>query len=218
MAQTERFCTQCGVELKPGSRFCGSCGAPTEAPVAAQAAPAAPAPQPAAPRPVAQTPQPQAAPAETIVGMVPNLQQHKGLLGVKVDSYNLIVAPTRLIFVFVSTDTMKAEVAEVNREARGQGKKWVGIMAAQMGWLNRLLTKYTQMSIDEILSRYPGSFAINNAEIKKMRLSDSTDEDSNVLGKMLIETYAQKLRFNLISVQPKEAKRLLQQTLGPLVK
>lgn len=231
MTQTQRFCTQCGAALKAGNRFCGSCGQPVEqaANAPATAVPSTIAPPPpaaSAPPPPASVqearpaPQPAAAaaPSEPIIGMVPNLQQHKGFMGVKVDAYNLIVAPTRLIFVFVSGDTMKAEVAEANREAKAQGKKWMGIVAAQMGWLNRLLTKYTQMSIDEILARYPGSFVINNAEIRKVRLGAPGDDESSAQGEMHIETAGSKLRFDMMSMQPQEAKRLLQQTLGGLVK
>lgn len=60
MDEPLNFCTQCGARLKPGARFCGSCGAPTEA---ADSAPAQPQPY-APPSPPAQQPYYPPAPAQ----------------------------------------------------------------------------------------------------------------------------------------------------------
>jgi len=224
MPQAARFCTNCGAPLNPDNRFCGSCGHAVEQ-VSDATPPAAPA-QPVQP----VRPAPQAAPAmpaaqiepgmhsEPILGTIANVQKRKGFMGISADTYNLIVTPTRLVFAYVSQQTMKAEVAEANQEAKAQGKNWLGVVGAQMGWLKRLLAKYNSMTIEEILAQYPGSFIISNAEVKKIRLGAPSDEDSNVQGVMSIDTLAGKHSFELVSVQPQDAKRLLQQTLGPLVK
>jgi hypothetical protein len=43
------FCTKCGVNAQPGARFCASCGAPLNVPLAATPSPNAPAPAVGAP-------------------------------------------------------------------------------------------------------------------------------------------------------------------------
>jgi hypothetical protein len=243
MTQVARFCTNCGAPLNPGNRFCGGCGHAVEQ-IGASSAPSpaltqpsqrsaqqpapplpqvAPAPQYAPPvqiaRPIPSPVAPQPAPTgEPIVGTAPGLQQRKGFMGVKAESYNLVVTPARLVFAYVSSDTMKAEVTEANREAKAQGKKWMGVVAAQMAWAQRLCAKYQSMTVEAILDRYPGSFCIANGEIKKVRLGAPSDDESNIQGVMNVETLSGKHSFDLVSVQPQDVKRLLQQTLGPLVK
>jgi hypothetical protein len=223
MAQATRFCTNCGAPLNPDNRFCGSCGQAVEQ-ATARAATQAPPPPPVAPTPQyvppMQTATPaQAAPAgEPIVGTVPGLQQRKGFMGAKADAYNLIVTPVRLVFAYVSSQTMKAEVTEANREAKAEGKKWFGIVAAQMAWAQRLCAKYVAMGVEAVVAQYPGSFSISNGEIRKVSVGSSSDDESNIQGVMTVETVSGKHSFDLVSVQPQAVKKLLQQTLGGLVK
>jgi hypothetical protein len=223
MTQTQRFCTQCGAELRAGNRFCGSCGHPVDQVAASTDQPAPPpspqlraAAQPA--QPVAPQPVQPAPAGEPIVAIVPNLQQRRGFMGVKVSSYNMMVTPRRLVFVYISTDTMKAEVAEARREAKDEGKNWMGVVGAQMAWQGRLCAKLAEMGVEQALSRYAGSFSVANAEIIKVRLGGPSDDESNIQGEMRLETGVNKWKFELITEQPQKVKRLLQQTLGGLVK
>jgi hypothetical protein len=232
MTQTARFCTNCGSALNPANRFCGGCGQAVEHTPAAAArpAPAQPAPvfppapvyqpvqQPAyQPAPAYQPPAP-AELAEPIVGTVPNVVRRKGFVGAGTENYNMIVTPVRLILVFVSKETMNEAIKEANREAKAQGKGWFGIVGAQMAWAQRLVAKYNTMPVEAIIAQYPGTFVIPNADIRKIKVGAPSDEDAQVQGVMTIETSSGKHNFELVNVRPQDAKRLLQQTLGPLVK
>jgi hypothetical protein len=217
----EKFCTQCGAPLRPDVRFCGRCGAPLSqaaamppAPTPQQAPPvgwAAPQPQPAAwaAQPVAQEP---------IVGILTGLQCHGGFLGMMKDAFNLIVTPTRLVFAAVTQQMMRDAVATANAEAKAQGKGFFKRMAARMAWMNVICRQYERMPIDAILARFPGSYAIANAQIERIRFHESfADEDHEATRQMMVKTAGGKQRFDL-QTSVREAKNLLKQTLPHVVR
>lgn len=219
-----RFCTYCGAPFREGDRFCGKCGqaiptnpanaAPADTPAAASAPAAAPAepPKPAA--------QPKAAPQEPILGIIPGVQRRHGFLGMQIDSYNVIIAPQRLIFAYVSKETQNAAIKQANAEAKSQGKGFFGIAAAQMGWLGIVCRQYQDMPVSAILQRFPGSFQIANTEIKRIRFSQSGDseESGRVVELMHIETTGGKTKYYLMATNRADAAKQLRQTLAAVVK
>jgi hypothetical protein len=218
---TDRFCTQCGAPLRPDVRFCGQCGAPLNL---APAAPPAPAMQPGPPVGWA-APQPQpaawAAPPvvqEPTVGILTGLQRHGGFLGIKKDTFNLIVTPTRLVFAAVTQQMMKDAVATANADAKAEGKGFFRRMAAQMAWMDVICRQYASMPIDAILAQFPGSYAIANAQLQRIRFHQSfADEDNEATQQMVVVTTGGKERFDL-PMSVREAKNLLRQTLPHLVR
>jgi hypothetical protein len=223
MNATQRFCTNCGSPLRPGIRFCGQCGAPVaQAPVAA--APVPPVqPMPAAPQPPppAAAPAMQPAPAEPIVAILPSLQRRKGFLGMSADTFNLILTPGRMVFAMVSPQLMKDSVVAARNEAKGQGKGFFGQWTAQMAWVDVLCRQYQSMPLDAIMTQYPGSFVILNAQVTRVRLKESSiDDDSGQSSpaQLTFETMAGKFTFNLPGMSARDARRLLQQTLPHAVR
>jgi hypothetical protein len=206
--------------LRPDVRFCGQCGAALNRP----AAPPAPATQ-QAPPPRWTAPQPQpgpwAAPAavhEPIVGILAGLQRHGGFLGIKKETFNLIVAPSRLVFAAVTQPMMKEAVATANAEAKAEGKGFFKRMAAQMGWMEVICRQYAAMPVDAILAQFPGSYAIANGQLQRIRFHQSfADEDHEATRQMVIVTAGGKQRFDL-PLGIGEAKDLLKQTVPHLVR
>ncbi len=153
------------------------------------------------------------------MGIIPGVQSHSGFLGLKVESYNLILTPRRMIFAFVSKQMMQQAVNEARLEAKAQGKGLLKQMAAQMSWLQNMSRKYETMPPQTILTQYPGSFDVQNGAVHKIRLRQSTDEDSGQTTRtMIIEALGKKRKFSLTAMGTRDAKRLLQQTLGGIVR
>lgn len=227
MNRMSRFCTNCGVPLQTGVRFCGQCGAPVQpapaAPDPAQSAafsrqpPAYAAPQPPTWSGWAAAPQP---PAEPILATISGLQRRKGMLGMGVETMNMVVTPLRLILAIVTPRMMKEAVAAARNQAKGEGKGWVGQVAAQMGWMEVICRQYASMPPEAILARYPGSFAIPHAYVSRIRFQESSmdDDGSTTAAQMILETTGGKYRFTMPGTGTREARQILRQVLPHAVR
>jgi hypothetical protein len=155
-----------------------------------------------------------------LIGIIPNLSQSTGFLGMKQDSYNLIVTPTRLVFAYVSQQLMKQAVEDARQGARSEGKGFFGQWGAQMGWLSIILQRYQTMPVDSILTEFPGSFIIPTAQVTRVRLkqAQSHDDQPASVPELTIESAAGKSRFRMAGMPMKDARRLLQQVLPHAVK
>lgn len=227
--QTKRYCYYCGAPAPDDALFCGRCGksiAPADAASAPVAPPppplepSAPPPPPAAqPTPSTPPPPPAAAPGDQILGIIPAVQQSKGFMGLSVKSYNLIVTSDRLVFAFVSPKMANEAVTAARQEAKNQGKGFMGQWAAQMGWMNVMCERYRTMSIAEILKTHPDSFVIPCAQIKRIRLREShDDEDGRTSREMTVETVSGKFKFSLAGMSVRDTGRILGQALPGLIK
>jgi hypothetical protein len=158
--------------------------------------------------------------AEPILGIVPALQRRKGFLGMSYENWNLIVTPGRLVFASVTQQMMKEAVVTARDEAKSQGKGFFGQVAAQMAWVNVVCREYYTMPIDAILARYPGSFFIPSAGVRRIRLKHSTlnDQGNRSDQELIIEATNGKHRFALLGMDVREARCTLQQALGNVVK
>lgn len=240
MIATPKFCSNCGSPLGPGNRFCAKCGAPVQAAPAAAVTPPAPVQPQATPPAVAPTPAPPAAPtpapvvvqvsapapaaAEPIVGII-TLQRRKGFMGASVETFSMLVTPQRLAMVSISNQVMKEAIAAARDQAKAEGKGFFGQVGAQMGWMNVLYRRYQETPVDVSLAQNPGSFVIRNQEVRSIRLKDpaiiqvgiATRNDTNRT-EMTIETTAGKQKWELVNMKAKEARAILQQTLGGVVR
>ncbi|MHB0858634.1 MAG: hypothetical protein ACYC5M_13845 [Anaerolineae bacterium] len=228
MSTQPRFCTFCGSPLGGEGRFCGHCG--RTQPLSAPQAPASPvysAPAPASaypppPPPPAPAPAMAYAPVESepIMGIVPGVQRKSGFMGTKIDSYNLVLTPHRLIFAYMSQQLMKEAVNTARLEAKSQGKGWLAQVGAQMRWMDGICQRYHEMPVGSILSQYPGSFTVGNAEVQRVRLKETggSDDDAQTERQLILETAGGKQQYILTAMGIKEAKRVLQATLGDRVR
>jgi len=225
MSESLKFCPWCGTRLGKDNRFCGQCGRAIPTLTAREAEET---PMPAPDLAPASVPDPAPAPPSTasrhasdepIVGIIPGVQARRGFLGIKSDNYNLVLTTQRLIFAYVSKEMMNEAINAARQEAKAQGKGFLKQMAAQMSWHKVICRKYERMPTDAILSRYPGSFAVDNGAVRRIRLRQSTDDDSgNTTREMIIEAMGKKRKFTLTTTSTREAKRLLQETLGGVVR
>jgi hypothetical protein len=210
MNEMPRFCTNCGAPLHSGIRFCGQCGAPV------LSTPAAPAYQaPAGPMVAAPYPPPV---PEPVLAMVLGLQRRKGLIGV--DTMNLVATPARLIFAMVTKQMMKEAVVTARNEAKGRGKGFLGQVAAQMGWQNVIGRQYGTMPVDAILTRYPGSFAVPNAQVTQIYFHKSSmdDDGGSYPARMIVQTTGSELEFSLRGTGMSDARQALRQILPHAVR
>ncbi|MBN1934194.1 MAG: zinc ribbon domain-containing protein [Anaerolineae bacterium] len=226
-SSSPRFCGQCGAPLHADALFCSMCGraVPQSPPQQVSGQQQAPQQfqQPYSP-PQQQQPQPSprpafAPPAEPILGIVPGLQRQSGFLGMKVESFNLIATPHRLVLAFIPQEMMNEAVNAARNEAKSEGKGWLGQVAAQMGWLNVICRQYQTMSVEAILAQTPGSFFIALPTIRRVRLDDVYDQDNNHAGtELVVETTGGKHKFKLVGMSARDARNVLKQVLGGIVK
>ena len=237
MTLTPRFCTQCGTPLAANARFCAQCGAPvrqpavpraTQRPPTASPPAIAPPPPPPAARPRFAQPTPPVAPpaaagTESILSIILGLQRQKGLLGMGIDNYSLIITPTRLVFAYIDNSAMQAYGQRARSEAKAEGKGLLRQWGAQLGWLALLERDLQAATPNQILAQSPNSFFIPNASISRIRIRRKTDTefDSTTHVVLLINTTSGKHKFQIptsFRITPRELKQRLRRTLGTVVK
>lgn len=206
MSTQVKFCSQCGSPLPAGARFCSNCGAPVAPPQPSNAA----------------VPQQVAAPAESIINVIP-LQRRSGFMGLSVESFNMVVTPQRLILVPITKQEMQEALKTAREQARAAGKGFFGQWGAQLAWMQVLYERYRATPVDQ-LAQKPGSLVIWNQEVRSIRLKDPPIVEAGDYGstsnytKMSIETSRGKFSFELLTMKAKEAREILQQTLGGTVR
>jgi len=217
-----QFCVQCGAQLGPNDQFCGQCGQP-----APQMAPSAPPVGSAPPMPAAPTfapPTQQLMPRtqareDAILGIIDSVQRSSGFMGIKKESFNLIVYADRLLFAAVSKQMANEAVQQARQSAKSEGKGFFGQWGAQMGWMKVICEQYRTMTMSEILASYPGSFCIDNAHIKRIRFRLVSDAENNRHEQeMRINTTAQKHRFTLLTGTTSSARQVLSTTLSAVIR
>ena len=212
---TPNSCTQCGAPLPADAGHCARCGQ------AAHPAPDRPEVPGASVRPPRVGPLARAAHSaqpEAIVAILTGLQQRKGFLGLRYQTYSLIVTPRRLVFARVSAKLMNQAVAQSRAEAKDQGRGFFGQWAAQFGWLTVLEQSYRKTPVDTILTQYPGSFTLLSAEVRRITANTDEDDDSGkVTTELRIETTSGKYRFLLAGKTADEALRILREAMPSVV-
>jgi hypothetical protein len=220
-----KYCAHCGAPLPPDVRFCTQCGRPVQAsPAASEPVPQAPAyapvppPQPAALAAAAGDPTPAHA-AEPILDILPALQRRKGVLGMRVDTLNLILTPMRMIFVPVTSQEMRDAVRAARDNAKAQGKGLLGQMAAQMAWTGVVCDRYRSMPVDAVLAQHPDSFYILNNQVSRVRFRGTVRDDNATHDlQMTVESTGGKHRFDVTNVPGGHVQRRLKQALPHVVR
>jgi len=166
---------------------------PPVAPPAAAAPMASYAPMPANAPAVAQG-------GERILEVVGGLVQSSGFMGVKQQTYSLILTDYRIIFAQLTKEKMTELIGQARDGAKSQGKGFFGQWGAQIGASGKYHQVYWQMSPEAALAETPGNFAIDRAAIKKVKFHSSTsgDDSSPMMEYVIIKTSAgkHKLRVN----------------------
>ena len=112
------------------------------------------------------------------------------------DAYTLIVTERRSIFAKVTQEIMNETVRTARANAAAEGKGFFGKWASQMKGFYNYAVRYNKFTPDQILQETPGNFAIENSMIRKIKITENTDEDSpGVEYGITFETVTWKLYF-----------------------
>lgn len=200
-----RFCSHCGAALNSAAKFCAACGKPI-------------APQDTTQRPDAPPPAP-AAPAETVLGVLPGAVRHSGFLGIKTEAFVIVFTSLRVLFAAQTTEMMKANVLRARDIAKEQGKGFFGQWGAQFGANSG--HEYRQRSPQDILAEQPANFFLPISHLRRIHLweAQSSDEDSVRISYYIeFETGAEKHKFSINDLDIRAWKQQLQQTYGSIVR
>jgi hypothetical protein len=199
------FCPNCGHSLMTGARFCAVCGASLDG--GAVGTPAAYQPLPA----------PSSAPSsESVVGVLSFLERRKGLMGS--EAFNLVLTADRLVFAKLTSDMLKAAVAQARQDAKAQGKGFFGQWGAQLGASGNIAARYFEMPVDAILRENPDNYQLPLQQIQKVQVKHGHYDEQQTNPDYLIIQAGNKMRFNLKGISAGEAKKALKQVLGDRVR
>ena len=194
------FCTNCGQPVQAVQRFCASCGIQLQPPAPGlnqavpPASPGTPVYQNVPPcAPAYQNPAP-AYLTETIKCIMSSLSVPKSWG--RSDAYTLIVTERRSIFAKVTQEIMNETVRTARANAAAEGKGFFGKWASQMKGFYNYAVRYNKFTPDQILQETPGNFAIESSMIRKIKITENTDEDNpGVEYGITFETVTGKLYF-----------------------
>lgn len=201
-----RFCGKCGAQMDGDARFCGKCGSTVAVSPATSAQPA-----PVAPAPVQAQPS-----GEPVLGVITGAQKKKGLFGFQ--TFSIVVTNQRLVFAEMSNKMMNEAVKEMNRRAKAAGKGLLGVIGAQMGWMNVLVEKYSSIGPDAALAESKENFFIPNNTIQKVTIWEEDNEDGPSWTMCKIEAVSGKYEYRLTGGNGNEARKILRNAIGAAVR
>ena len=212
-----RYCENCGQPLNAHARFCGRCGKAVSqqvpAPAPARPRAPAPAPHPAAAPQLATAPQP----AEIIVAALPGGTRRSGFLGFRAEGFVLVQTNLRILVAQQTSQIMKENARQAKLAAKQSGKGFFGQWGAVIGSYSS--QRYLQMLPQEILSETAGNYSIHNNQIRSVRIKEDYDSEEGTSEVTLtLDTVSGKTELTYTQTSKKEIKRVLQQTLGDLVR
>ncbi|MCX7681641.1 MAG: hypothetical protein N2508_06730 [Anaerolineae bacterium] len=140
-------------------------------------------------------------------------------MGLSVEFFNTVVTPQRLVLVPITKQDMQQAIQTAQAQARAAGKGFFGQWRAQLAWIQVIYEEYRATPVAK-LAQKPGSIVFGNQEIRSIRLKDPPavrPEDygnTSHYATMNIETTRGRFGFELLTMGAREAREILQQTLG----
>jgi hypothetical protein len=157
---------------------------------------------------------------EQIAAVIPLVRKPKSFG--RSDTYTLVLTDSRMVFAELTGDMMKEAVTEAQRKGKEEGKgffaRWGDQLKATMNYSER----YWQMSPDEALQENPKNFAIQNASVKKIKVSakdtsSGSDDPGRSYTELKIESSAGKYEFR-VDGHSKRVKDPFKAVFGDVVK
>ena len=137
----------------------------------------------------------------------------------RADTLNLILTPTRMVFVPVTAQEMRDAVREARDNAKAQGRGLLGQMAAQMAWTDVVCDRYRSMPVDALLAQHPDSFYILNNQVSRVRFRETVRDDNATRDlQMTVESAGGKQRFDASNVPGGKVQQRLKQALPHAVR
>ncbi len=157
---------------------------------------------------------------EQIAAVIPLVRKPKSFG--RSDTYTVVLTDSRIVFAELTGDMMKEAVTEAQRKGKEEGKgffaRWGDQLKATMNYSER----YWQMSPDEALRENPKNFAIQNASVKKIKVSakdtsSGSDDSGRSYTELKIESSAGKYEFR-VDGNSKRVKDPFKAVFGDVVK
>ena len=140
-----------------------------------------------------------------------------------IDTFTLVMTPSRLIFAYLDKSRMQQLVTQARDHAKAQGKGFFGQIGAQLGWVKLLEQQLYNTAPNQILADDSRSFSIPNQVISKVRVRQMIDDETGTQNsiQVVIQATSGKYKFQVptaMGISHRELKRRLQQTLGKVVR
>lgn len=208
--ESTRHCPYCGNLLLESARFCEECGRYSDLTEESKEV----APEKTTQEELKME---EKVSGERILGVLPSATQHSGFLGMKAEGFILVLTPKRILFAQQTKAMLKENAQQAKNSAKQEGKGFFGQMGAMIGSYSG--QRYLQMGPDEIINETSGNYFIPNQQVRSIRLKEINDYESGTnTVKMSLKTDTSKLEFNFNNARKRQIKKLLQQTLGNIVR
>lgn len=156
--------------------------------------------------------------SEELLGTIPALNKKVGLIRTK--TYTLVVTNKQLILAELTNKMLQAAAAEANEQSKGKG------ISARMKEVavsrQRICDRYHHMAPQHILRENADNFAVNNDEVKTVRMHIGTfygDQRNRAKDRMVIHTTREKITLTFhYDHATGDAKKILWRALGNKVK
>ena len=199
-------CPSCGSEIDPGAKFCGNCGSPAGGPATGTVPPGS---VPEGSVPTSGTVPP--ASGEQVIGVIGYARISK-MLGLGGDTYTLVITDRRMIHAKLTQQMINTATLEAQQAAKAAGKGFFGQMGNQMAAMETFARRYLTMSPESTLSEVPGNRAIDNQRITAVKIRVQESEDSEDTCRLTVQSGDGKFEF--VIPEYEQASGLLKEVYG----
>ena len=201
------FCSQCGKQIKEGSKFCTFCGTPVATNLE---------PNPSAP----PTPPTPTRSAERVVWVF--RVNHKLKL-FKIVPCHVVFMEDKVVFAYLTPELQKSESAKVSQKIKDDKIGFFKGSAAMMKYWADFDKRYYNMSSNEILAEDPSNMMISNHQIVRVTFdgADTSDDDDSSAdkGKLYFDIAGHDtLKFTHAQPHDRSIKDVLLQLFGNRLK
>jgi hypothetical protein len=123
---------------------------------------------------------------ERILSFIPNVTVKAGFMGLGSRQHSLVITNNRILFARITVARMKELSEQGKAEAREQGKGRMAQLLANPHVYEKLVEFYTQLGPDGVLVDHPANFAIDRANVTKVKLKTTAGPEGGVGSDMLI--------------------------------
>jgi len=154
---------------------------------------------------------------EKVVGIIPGATRHSGFIGIKTESFIVVLTNMRIIFAAQTSEMMQANIRRAKDDAKQQGKGFFGQWGAQFGANSG--HQYLEIPPQQILAEQPTNFYITRDQLQSVRVWESSgDEDAVSTYYMEFRTAGGKHKFTFGQLNVRDLKKQLQNIYGDIVR
>lgn len=132
------------------------------------------------------------------------------------DTFAAAITEERMIFAQITSEMIKEAVEIARKQAKAEGKGFLGQWSAQLRASFNYAQKYLSMSPEEIIAETQGNFAVSNDSVREIKLKPISEEGTANEFSVEIRYSSGKLAFRMD--RNAESVELLKQVYGDRVK